>query len=791
LRKLLLIAATLWAGPASDLARELRTAGLDPEECYRVREVHFTRGDDLRFYLIDGWLIFGKPVGGRRLSAVFTTDTDGGDAELLVLPPDKGERTSLAAFAGTPNLDEHFRSALFLFTDDSAEALMKAVRARGEAQKSPERGLLLAQEWNSVLANISGSFAVRLLHHLMEGVPAGRGVFYSALQGRQLGNFDAVYDPESPEQIYLGQLKYKDDRAFYDTWTSFPATAYRHGQRQIPDADFTAPRYRIEAALDPDLNLRVTTRVTVVPARNGVRTLLFDISEGMKVNGVQVDGAPAEVFDRESFRADLIRRPRSRQFFVVTPQTLTAGRECEVTFEHEGQVVRPAGRNVFYVGSRGNWYPRGGLDYSLFDISFTYPGHLDLLFPGELREERSEGTQRWARRVTPAPIRIAGFNLGQYEKAKAGRGELQVEVYANRQAEFALTQRRLEPVIIPPPPSPFPRQRGTRQPEVLMPSAPPLPDPTARLHALAEEIASGFDFLASNLGPPAVSSLKVSPIPGAFGQGFPGLVYLSTIAYLDPQERPATVRNAQQQLFFSELLHAHEVAHQWWGNVVTAAGPSDEWLMEALANYSALLVLERKKGAKAVQAALQQYKERLLQKDADGRTVESAGPIRLGTRLSSSQSPDAWHHIVYGKGSWVLHMLRKRVGDGPFLKLLGEVCTKYRSRPVSAAQFQEMAAAYLPRAYAESFFDHWVESTGVPEISMSHVYKPGRLIITVTQSGLDENAVLQVPVDVQVARAKPQTHWVTTGSDPAVIAIPLRAAPLKVTLDPESAVLRR
>ncbi len=57
-----------------------------------------------------------------------------------------------------------------------------------------------------------------------------------------------------------------------------------------------------------------------------------------------------------------------------------------------------------------------------------------------------------------------------------------------------------------------------------------------------------------------------------------------------------------QELFFDDLLQAHEPAHQWWGNRVTSKTYRDYWLMEALANYSALLYLEQTKGTRSVVA---------------------------------------------------------------------------------------------------------------------------------------------------------------------------------------------
>jgi hypothetical protein len=792
-----ILAAPLFAaGEAADLGAQLRNAELDPAECYRLRDIHLSR-EDLRFYFTDGWLVFGKPIGGRVVSAVFIVHDDAGEAELLVMPPTAGERMSLANFTQSPTLNERFYAGLFLFTDDSADVLKKAVQARGDVRKSTERGLLIAQTWNATVANLATSFSTRLVQHIHGRVSPERGIFYAGLQGRKLGNFDAFHDPESVDSVYLGQLKYKDDRAFYDTWTSFPSRSRRAGDKR-PGPDFGLANYRIEAVMDAALHLKAVTQVALTPKRGGLRVLSFDISARMPVSTVRINGEEAEVFRRDSLRSDLIRGNGSVLFLVIPPEPLEEGRHYEVVFEHEGDVVTPAGGKVYYVGGRGNWYPRHGLEFVQHDITFTYPAGLQLVFPGDLKDDRTEGTERTTRRVTSAPIRMAGFNLGDFESSKTTRGPLTVEVYANRGLEAGLAPRR-EPVVIPPP-NPFPRRGGgLPRGELLTLPPPPAPDPTNRLATLASDIAGAYEFFHSHLGPPALPSMMVSPIPGTFGQGFPGLVYLSTLSYLDPKDRPVSARESAQQVFFSELLQAHETAHQWWGNVVTPATTQEEWLMEALANYASLMYLEKRKGPKAMAAVLDEYKERLLQKDESDKTIDAGGPVRLGSRLQNSLSAGTWRSIVYGKGTWITHMLRRRLGDASFFKMLGEICRKYRYQTITAKDFQTTAAAYLPKGdpdpKLDHFFEHWVESTGIPNITMTTAVKGKaprvRLTVNVAHNSIDNKALIVVPVHVQLARAKTQVHWITAASEPVTINLDLPAAPLKVTLDPDNSVLRQ
>jgi aminopeptidase N len=292
----------------------------------------------------------------------------------------------------------------------------------------------------------------------------------------------------------------------------------------------------------------------------------------------------------------------------------------------------------------------------------------------------------------------------------------------------------------------------------------------------------------------------VAPIPGTFGQGFPGLVYLSTLAYLNPSDRPPGAQSEHQRTFFSELLHAHETAHQWWGNLVTSSHYQDDWLMEALANYSSMLILERKKGRRALDAVLDEYRDHLLAKNADGRTAESAGPIVWGLRLHSSQFAGSWRPIVYEKGSWILHMLRMRMGEDRFLKMLGELAKRKQYKPITTQEFQALAAEFLPPKSEdpklEAFFEQWVYNTGIPTLRLKYDVQgkapKARVRGTVTQTDADDEFSALVPVEIHFAAGrKPITYWVRTSSEPSEFSIATGAAPVRVLLDPANAVLSR
>jgi hypothetical protein len=794
---LLLIGGLPALATLESAARETLGAGLDPQQCYRVRDLHFAR-EDLRFYFTDGYLIFGRPVQGRRVAAVFSGETEGGDGEVVLFPPTVAERRSLAFFTGTPNLMEHFRSAVLVFTDDTAELLERQLKSRGDPVRVEEAGLLMKAQWEPVLRNILESLQVRVIADLLSERPQSEGFFYAALAGRKLGNFDCFYDPRGREQIIVGQVVFRENRTFFDYWTSFVARSFRRKPPAEIPPDYVISHYRIQATLEPDLKLRVVTRARVTP-QGPARVLVFQISPRMTVREVRIQGEPAEILQPESLRVNLMRGDGNAAFLVVPARPLEGRREYEVEFRHEGAVVSEAGHRVYYVGARGSWYPNAGLHFARYELTFRYPKQLNLVANGEVVEELEDGPWRVTERRIDTAVRLAAFNLGEYARERISRGNFTVEVYANRRLERGLEPRPQQVLIVPPPQPPW--NRGSRQqPNVVpVPIEPPRPDPAARLQQVASEIASALEFMATYFGPPPLKTLTVSPIPGAFGQGFPGLVYLSTLAYLDPAQRPAAVRDEYQQLFFSEILHAHETAHQWWGNTVTTAHYQDEWLMEALANYSALLWLEKRKGPRAVESVLNEYRRRLLRKTEEGMEIESVGPLVWGSRLRVSQAPNAWQTIIYDKGTWVMHMLRRRLGDERFLAMLGQLRRRYQYRAITTDQFRRLAAEYLPPGFPdpqlENFFDQWVYSTGIPALKLEHSVqgKPPAvtLRVRVVQTNVGDDFATEAPIEIHLPKSKPLRRWVRTGAEPEPFTIKLRERPLRVVMDPDNAVLKR
>jgi aminopeptidase N len=325
----------------------------------------------------------------------------------------------------------------------------------------------------------------------------------------------------------------------------------------------------------------------------------------------------------------------------------------------------------------------------------------------------------------------------------------------------------------------------------------PLPeDPVDRVDVISAEMQAAIAYFRSRFGDPPLRHIEVSPVPGRFGQGFAGMIYLPTLMYMDPSDVTSRAATAQiDEAFMGQLLRAHEVAHQWWGNIVTTDSYHHEWLMESLANYSAILFLESRMGPKAVEKALDVYRQELLVMGPEGATAESQGPVVEGRRLESSAVPNAANAVLYGKGTWIIHMLRRRMGDAGFMKMLAELRRRYEWKTITTDEFRQLCAEFLPARSNDpkltDFFDQWVYDTGMPALKMTYSVVGTKLTGTITQTDVPDHFSVTVPVEIRAGSGKPIVKLVTTGGGPVKFRADVAGPGAKATLDPGWSVLRR
>lgn len=782
-----------WAAEGAEALRSIRALELDPERCYRVRDV-FLQREDVKLYFTDGHLIFAKPVLGRTVAALFlaTGQTDVG--EVLVIPPIPAERQSIARFLDESILSEQFRNAMLFFTDDTQQALEEAIARASVGKPDRAEGERIAARWSVVLRNLIEGSSFRVLLDLHSGREPRHGFFAAVIRGGKLGRFDVVVDPLIPEQVVIGQLVRSGSRSYYEVWTRFPARSYRNGVAEPPPEAAQLDAYRIEAALGPDLHMRVRASADLHPAVPGARAIGFELSDRLEVTSLRIDGQDVEFLQEgRTSQADRSQRADSTVVAMVGGR-LTAGGVHRVEFEYRGKVVSDAGQGVYFVDNRRNWYPRTGTGKARYELGFRYPRSLDLVATGSLLEQRVEGGLRISRFDSGKPIRTAAFNIGDYASTRREVNGFGIEVKATRSVEARLQPRRM-PVVIPPPAIPG-RRRGRSGAQVVVVPPPPV-DPSTEIERIADDSAQAFAYFMRRFGEPAMPNTVISPVPAGFGQGFPGLVYASTLSYFERGDQLLQGLPPSARRFYADLMRPHEIAHQWWGNVVSSRLDRDAWIMEALATYSSLLWLEERQGVAERNRVLAEFRSNLLRK-VDGETVESAGPLILGRRLRTADLPEAYRVIVYEKGAWVIHMLRGILGDESFFAMLAELVVRYGEEAVSTDMFRALAAEFVPAGHHDpglrDFFDQWVRGTGIPQLSVDWRQESGegrfRFSARLQQSGVDEYFPVSVPIEVHTLPGRSLVKRVLSGTgDEAGFSVVLRNAATRVVVDPEGWLL--
>ena len=789
-------AAVLAAAQGAEGLQAVRTLDLDPDRCYRVRDVFLER-EDVKLYLTDGHLIFAKPVLGRTLAALFlaTEQTDVG--EVLLIPPTAAERQSLTRFVGETILNEKFRNAMMFFTDDSHSALMEAVEKSPSHRLDPDEGQRIAPRWSIVLRNLIEGSSSRVLLDLHSGNGAERGFFVAAIRGAKHGRFDIVVDSTLPEQVVAGQLVRSGSRTFYEVWTRFKARSFRNAEEARRTPAGALHDYRIDARMGADLHMDVRASATLELTDARARAVGFEISDRLEVSAVRIAGQEAE-FLRQSRHLRVQRGDADNALLVaMLPDDVRAEGRYPIEFDYRGKVVTDDGSGVFFVENRTNWYPRIGYSKARYELAFRYPASLELVATGSLVEDSIDGGMRVSRFDSGKPIAIAGFNVGDFVSAAREVDGYRVEVRATKKVEQRLQPPRT-PIIVPPPPLTQRRRDRSRAAPILLMPASPVPSPAEDIQRIADDSAEAFRYFLQRFGAPAMPVTVISPVPADFGQGFPGLVYASTLSYFEKGDRLLKSLPTSRQRFYADLLRPHEIAHQWWGGVVNSYLERDAWIMEALATYSSLLWLEERKGVAERNAALAEFRSNLLRKSEES-TLESSGPIVLGRRLRTAKLPSAYRVIVYEKGAWIVHMLRGILGDEQFFAMLRELCARYQDEPVTTDGFRALAAEFVPQGSPDrdlrDFFDQWVYGTGIPRYSVEWSQKESggrhRFQLRLAQDGVPDYFRASVPVEVHTlpGRSLVKTVVAGGGTDEPGFSVVLRNPASRVVIDPESWLL--
>jgi aminopeptidase N len=232
-----------------------------------------------------------------------------------------------------------------------------------------------------------------------------------------------------------------------------------------------------------------------------------------------------------------------------------------------------------------------------------------------------------------------------------------------------------------------------------------------------------------------------------------------------------------------DRLIAHELGHQWWGDLVTCRDWSHLWLNEGFATYCEVLWYEHKLG--------RDERDYLLYQKS--RSARSGTALKRPVVDHRYPAPRTMFDVrAYPKGGWVLHMLRSRLGDKSFFQGLSRYGVVYSYQTAETSDFRKV----FERLYGvslERFFHDWTSRKGHPKLTVKTIYQSEDKIVRleIRQTQKDEPFRFPLTIELVGAGEKSQTVTISPNIDKAeqIFLIPVKNRPTLIRVDPKLTLL--
>jgi aminopeptidase N len=232
---------------------------------------------------------------------------------------------------------------------------------------------------------------------------------------------------------------------------------------------------------------------------------------------------------------------------------------------------------------------------------------------------------------------------------------------------------------------------------------------------------------------------------------------------------------------------SHELAHQWWGDLVTLRSWAHTWINESFGTYSDYLYFRYENGDDEGAVNLTGKLNAYL-REARTRYIRPIVSDRY------DQPGDMFDSHTYPKGAMVLHMLRNLLGDEQFFAVLRHFLHRYAFEAVDTNDFIRSVKTVTGRNL-DWFFDQWLFKPGHPVFDVRSSWDPARKIVTVTVAQVQDVArgipIFRVPVAIAVITPNGKTTttvWIRKQQE--VFELPAESSPLLVRFDEGNVLIK-
>lgn len=274
-------------------------------------------------------------------------------------------------------------------------------------------------------------------------------------------------------------------------------------------------------------------------------------------------------------------------------------------------------------------------------------------------------------------------------------------------------------------------------------------------------------FFINNVGPYGYKKLANVQSKTRFG----GLENANTIFYSE---------NSVSGTRKSEGLLAHEIAHQWFGNMATEKSFGHLWLSEGFATYFTILYFENKYGKDTAIKMLKEDRQQVIafSQESNKAVVDTAQTDFM--KLLNANS--------YQKGSWILHMLRNQLGDSVFWRSIRKYYATYSGGIADTRDLQKVFETVSGNDLSQ-FFDQWLYTAGQPQLDITWRYNAAEKLLYIEGKQLQRN-IFHFPLLLKINNsAGGANEKVNVNSASFSFRIKSDGKPASITVDPGTELL--
>ena len=274
-------------------------------------------------------------------------------------------------------------------------------------------------------------------------------------------------------------------------------------------------------------------------------------------------------------------------------------------------------------------------------------------------------------------------------------------------------------------------------------------------------------FFIKNVGPYGYKKLANVQSKTTFG----GLENASAIFYAEN-----SVTGSREK----ENLLAHEIAHQWFGNMATEKSFAHLWLSEGFATYYSILYFEKKYGADTATYMLNEDRNQVIAfaKNNDHSVIDE-----------TKDYMELLNPNNYQKGSWVLHMLRRQMGDSVFHTSIKTYYAEYAGKNADTKDLQKVFEKTSGKDLSV-FFQQWLYTAGIPTLDVSWNYLPNEKKVSVTVKQLQKTSfVFSLEFQLKNSNGNNTIKTIPVSKQEETFVISVKEKPASVILDPNTSLL--